>query len=160
MPTTSLFTSQNQFFGHEALYDCLHLITIWQVSALGHSKFEMPVVLLHHLAHVHLLSGSLCTHNNVPSRSPSAYSRPCSPSPANRRATVRRRTGQRQRTMFRNGRPPHILGGAHCMWEAFVKMHAYALNFKRFEIQQWLQDRKVDCIHEEMHGRWHHRPYE
>jgi hypothetical protein len=37
------------------------------------------------------------------------------------------------------------------MWEAFVKMHAYALKFKRFEIQQWLQDRKVDCIHEEMH---------
>ena len=31
-------------------------------------------------------------------------------------------------------------------------MHTYALNFKRFEIQQWLEDRKVDYIHQEMHA--------
>jgi hypothetical protein len=44
--------------------------------------------------------------------------------------------------------------GAHCMWEAFCRMHAYALNFKRHEIQQWLQDRKINVTHERMnkHG--------
>jgi hypothetical protein len=33
-------------------------------------------------------------------------------------------------------------------------MHAYALNFKRHEIQQWLQDRKINVTHERMnkHG--------
>jgi len=39
--------------------------------------------------------------------------------------------------------------GAHCKWEVFVKMHPYPLNFQRFEIQQWLEDRQVNCIHEE-----------
>ena len=39
--------------------------------------------------------------------------------------------------------------GAHVAWEAFVRMHPYALNFQRFEIQQWLEDRQINCIHEE-----------
>ena len=40
--------------------------------------------------------------------------------------------------------------GAHCMWEAFCRMHAYALNFKRHEIQQWLEDRSINVIHERL----------
>jgi len=38
--------------------------------------------------------------------------------------------------------------GAHPMFESFCELHAYALNFKRFEIQQWLEDRKIDVFHE------------
>ena len=39
---------------------------------------------------------------------------------------------------------------AHCMWEAFCRMHAYTLNFKRHEIQQWLEDRNINVTHERM----------
>jgi hypothetical protein len=26
----------------------------------------------------------------------------------------------------------------HCMWETFCRMHGYTLNFRRFQIQEWL----------------------
>ena len=42
--------------------------------------------------------------------------------------------------------------GAHVAWEAFVRMHPYALTFARFQIQQWLEDRKIQCIHEQDDG--------
>jgi hypothetical protein len=42
--------------------------------------------------------------------------------------------------------------GAHVAWEAFVRMHPYALTFARFQIQQWIEDRKIQCIHEEDDG--------
>jgi hypothetical protein len=38
--------------------------------------------------------------------------------------------------------------GDHCMWETFVRIHVYTLNFKRFQIQQWFLDRKANCMHE------------
>lgn len=44
----------------------------------------------------------------------------------------------------------YVRFGAHCMWEAFCRMHAYALNFKRHEIQQWLEDRNINVTHESM----------
>ena len=37
--------------------------------------------------------------------------------------------------------------GPHCMWEAFCALHPYALHFKRSEIQNWLVDRHINCIH-------------
>jgi hypothetical protein len=37
--------------------------------------------------------------------------------------------------------------GPHCMWEAFCALHPYALNFKRCEIQKWLVDRQINCMH-------------
>jgi hypothetical protein len=37
--------------------------------------------------------------------------------------------------------------GPHCMWEAFFALHPYALNFKRCEIQKWLVDRQINCMH-------------
>jgi hypothetical protein len=37
--------------------------------------------------------------------------------------------------------------GPHCMWEAFCALHPYALHFKRCEIQNWLVDRHINCIH-------------
>jgi hypothetical protein len=33
------------------------------------------------------------------------------------------------------------------MWEAFCALHPYALHFKRSEIQNWLVDRHINCIH-------------
>jgi hypothetical protein len=42
--------------------------------------------------------------------------------------------------------------GAHVAWEAFVRLHPYALTFARFQIQQWLEDRKIQCIHEQDDG--------
>jgi len=33
------------------------------------------------------------------------------------------------------------------MWEAFCALHPYALHFKRCEIQNWLVDRHINCIH-------------
>jgi hypothetical protein len=37
--------------------------------------------------------------------------------------------------------------GPHCMWEAFCALNPYALNFKRCEIQKWLVDRQIKCMH-------------
>ena len=71
---------------------------VWDIQILLLCTFP-PL----HLPHVHLLSGSLCTHKNVPSRSPSTYTRPCCSSPVNRRATIRT-TGQRQCERQRCGR--------------------------------------------------------
>jgi hypothetical protein len=33
------------------------------------------------------------------------------------------------------------------MWEAFCALNPYALNFKRCEIQKWLVDRQIKCMH-------------
>jgi hypothetical protein len=41
--------------------------------------------------------------------------------------------------------------GPHCMWEAFCALHPYALNFKRCEIQKWLVDRQINCMHIDPH---------
>ena len=75
---------------HEALYDCLHLITIWQVSPLGHSKFEMPQDF----------------HHDSTSSSPRLCY--CTTSPTSTCCRVRfART-----RMFPHGRPAHFLGPA------------------------------------------------
>jgi hypothetical protein len=37
--------------------------------------------------------------------------------------------------------------GPHCMWEAFCALNPYALHFKRCEIQKWLVDRQINCMH-------------
>jgi hypothetical protein len=42
---------------------------------------------------------------------------------------------------------PH---GAHYMWEDLCRMHTYTLTFKRFQIQQWLQERNINVTHEHM----------
>ena len=37
--------------------------------------------------------------------------------------------------------------GPHCMWEAYCALTPYALHFRSSEIQKWLTDRKIDCMH-------------
>lgn len=41
--------------------------------------------------------------------------------------------------------------GPHCMWEAFFALNPYALNFKGCEIQKWLVDRQINCMHIDPH---------
>jgi len=49
-----------QTSGHEVLVcDCLHLITIWAGLSLGHSQFEVPLLVVHKVAHVAVLSVSV-----------------------------------------------------------------------------------------------------